>query len=244
MGIKRAIKNSIKRLLAARGYALVSANEARATTECVFQRIVKRNHPLKTVIDIGASDGRWSSSLMRYFPLCQYLLIEAQPVHETALRQFCSARQNTQCVLAAAGETLGQINFDTADPFGGQASHTPYAAHNITVPMTSIDHEIESRQLEGPYLMKLDTHGYEVPILKGARQTLLATEVIVMECYNFRIAPECLLFYEMCEHLKGLGFRCIDMIGPLFRVHDDVLWQMDLVFVKDSRAEFSYLAYK
>jgi FkbM family methyltransferase len=244
MSIRQAIKNSIKRLLAAWGYALVHVDMAQATTECALQRIVKRKHPFKTVIDIGASDGRWSSSLMRHFPLCQYLLIEAQPIHETALRRFCSVHKNTQFALAAAGETVGQINFDAAEPFSGQASHAPYPAHNIIVPMTSIDHEVQSRQLEGPYLMKLDTHGYEVPILKGALQTLLATEVIVMECYNFRIAPECLLFFEMGEHMKGLGFRCIDFIGPLFRPHDDALWQMDLVFVKDSRSEFSYLGYK
>jgi hypothetical protein len=98
-------------------------------------------------------------------------------------------------------------------------------------------------QFDGPYLLKLDTHGYEVPILEGARETLTRTEAIIMECYNFRIAPECLMFGDMCQHMERLGFRCIDLVDPMHRLADDSLWQMDLVFVRGDRPEFSYLGY-
>lgn len=181
---------------------------------------------------------------MKYYPEAQYLLIEAQEVHAAALKQFAAARQNVQFILAAAGEAAGQIYFDAADPFGGQASHEPYASNNIQVRMTTIDDEIAARALPQPYLLKFDTHGFEVPILKGAARTLKDTAVIVMECYNFKIAPDCLLFPEMCEYLKVLGFRCIDLVDPLYRPHDNSFWQMDLVFVRADRPEFSYQQYK
>ena len=92
--------------------------------------------------------------------------------------------------------------------------------------------------------MKLDTHGFEVPILEGAVRTLAETEVILIECYTFRIAPACLTFAEMCRYLGERGFRCIDLGDPLYRPHDDALWQMDLVFVRKDRPEFSYLGYR
>ena len=103
---------------------------------------------------------------------------------------------------------------------------------------------MKARGLEGPYLLKLDTHGFEVPILKGAARTLASTEVIVMECYNYRIAPECLTFDEMCRHLGERGFRCIDLVDPLYRPYDDAFWQLDLVFIRSNRPEFSHQDYR
>jgi len=238
------IKNTIQRLLDSMGYTIIRVDSNRATMRCAIQRLAERNHSFKTVIDVGASDGRWSLLFMEHFHWCQYLLIEAQSTHEKALRQFCSEHKNAQFILAAAGETPGQINFDASDTFGGQASYTPYPANNIIVPVTTIDDEVQSKQLKEPYLIKFDTHGFEVPILRGALHTLHATEVIIMECYNFKATPEGLLFFEMCEYLKEFGFRCIDLVDPLYRPYDNSFWQMDLVFVKDSRPEFSYLQYR
>lgn len=245
MSIKQAITGSVKKLLASQGYILTRASHLdRYTMESAFRALAERNHTVNTVIDVGASNGCWSSALMKFFPQSDYFLIEAQPVHEAALQQFCSDHGNSQYVLAAAGDTSGQLYFDATDPFAGQASYTPYAANNIVVPVTTIDHEVQARQLKPPYLIKLDTHGFEIPILKGAMNTLKRTEVIVVECYNFKIAPECLLFFEMCEYLKGLGFRCVDLIDVMHRPYDGLLWQMDLIFVPDSRPEFSYPDYE
>jgi hypothetical protein len=110
--------------------------------------------------------------------------------------------------------------------------------------VTTVDNEVSSRAWTGPYLLKFDTHGFELPILKGALKTLQDTAVVVMECYNFRIAPECLTFHEMCAYLGGLGFRCIDLVDPMYRPHDDALWQMDLVFLRQTRPEFTYTEYR
>ncbi|MBI3960093.1 MAG: FkbM family methyltransferase [Chloroflexi bacterium] len=240
--LKQIIKSGIRKLLASQGYFIVK--QTPGTMGGAFRAIAKRKHLFNTVIDVGASNGSWTDSLMKYFPQCQYLLIEAQPVHAKELNQFSNEHKNVQIVLAAAGETSGQIYFDATNPLGGQASYTPYASNNIQVPATTIDNEIQVRKLVGPYLLKLDTHGFEVPILKGASRTLAETDVIVIECYNFRIAPECMLFFEMCDYLEGFGFRCIDLVDPLYRPYDDSFWQMDLVFVKDNRPEFSYLSYQ
>ena len=242
----QAIKALIQRLLALLGLRLVRVGGPtdRPRMENGLRALAARGHAVKTVIDIGASNGSWSACLMPHFPRSQYLLIEAQSVHEPALRDYCRHNTNAQYVLAAAGEQAGEIFFDASDPFGGQASNVVTSAAHVRVPVTTVDAEIAARGLPGPYLLKLDTHGFEVPILRGAARTLRDTEVIFMECYNFRISPECLTFDEMCRYLAERGFRCIDLIEPLYRPYDGSLWQMDLVFVKSDRAEFSYQGYR
>lgn len=240
------IKSTARRFLRTLGYSVtrVGSPADRATMEGAFRALARRKHAFRTVVDIGASNGSWSASLMRHFPACQYLLIEAQPVHRKALETFCARNANSQYVLAAAGEKPGQIFFDAADPLGGQAAYVPHSAADIRVPVVTIDEELAARKLEGPYLLKFDTHGFEVPILTGAASTLERTEVVVMECYNFRIAPEALTFDEMCRYMGERGFRCVDLVEPLHRPYDDSFWQMDLIFVRNDRPEFSYQRYR
>lgn len=240
------IKAGIKKLMRHLGIHVsrVGGPADRATMEGAFRALVRRGHKVETVIDIGASNGSWSASLMRHFPDCRYLLVEAQPVHEPALRAFCARHPNAQFVLAAAGDKSGEIYFDAADPLGGQAAYAPRSDAHIRVPVVTIDAEVKARNLPGPYLLKLDTHGFEVPILSGAGATLARTEVVIMECYNFRIAPEALTFDEMCRYLGERGFRCIDLVEPMHRPRDNSFWQMDLVFVRAERPEFAYLRYR
>ena len=240
------LKDGARETLRVLGYDIVPLNSplSRCHMEAALGALYRRGISVNTVIDIGASDGSWSSLLMRHYRDCQYLLIEAQPVHENALRSFCARHPNAQFVLAAAGEREGRIHFDARDPFGGQASYSQTGTGNIEVPVVTIDAEVASRALKPPYLLKLDTHGFEVPILAGAAKTLSEAEVVVVECYNYRIAPECLTFDEMCRYLGERGFRCIDLVDPLHRPYDDSFWQMDLVFVRKNRPEFEYRHYE
>jgi FkbM family methyltransferase len=246
MHIKQFIKNKIKQWLASRGYALYknqNGHDYEPTIDGAFKRLLRRNIPIQTVIDIGASDGSWSAKLMQFLPLAHYFLVEAQPVHQKALEQFCGKKKNIEFILAAASDKKGKLYFDTSDPLGGLASDTPFQSHCIEVPATTIDHEISKRALQKPFLLKLDTHGFERPILEGAHKTLPETEIIIIECYNFRIAPTCLLFHEICDYLKGFEFRCIDIFDPIYRLHDHSFWQMDMVFIKANRSEFLYQKY-
>lgn len=207
-------------------------------------RTLAEKHHINTIIDVGASNGSWTKMALEYFPDSSYLLVEAQPVHLAALTECVSNLPNVQFVLSAAGDRQGHIYFDAEDPFGGQASNTPYKHNNIVVPVTTIDHEVKSRGLSGPYLVKLDTHGFELPIFRGAAQILKETEIVIVECYNFKISPECLLFYEMCEYLEAVGLRCIDLADPLWRPYDNAFWQMDMIFIKKNSPQFSYSDYK
>jgi FkbM family methyltransferase len=204
-----------------------------------------RKTPVRTLIDVGASDGRWSKEAMDSFPQASYLLIEAQQAaHEAGLRGFCRDHPNATYVLAAAGDRIGTIHFDAEDPFGGVATETACAEHDIEVPVTTIDFEVEQRRLEAPFLIKLDTHGFEVPILKGAAHTLKSTNMLVIEAYNFKLCDGCLRFHELCAYMEGCGFRCSDIFDVNYRPKDDFLWQMDMVFVPDTRREFEHDGYR
>jgi len=216
---------------------------SRGSMRGAMQSLAQHSLSLNTIVDIGASDGHWAAMAMGYFPLANYLLIEAQAVHKPKLDAFIKEHQNSQYCLAAAGDTEGHIFFDAGNPFGGQASYEPYAQNNIELPVTTIDKQIATRGLSGPYLLKLDTHGFEVPILTGAATTLKETVAIVIECYVQHLTKTSLTFSQMCTYLDLLGFRCIDAVDLEWRPFDNTLWQMDLVFIRKDRPEFTYHDY-
>lgn len=209
-----------------------------------LSRVSSRPLDIQTVIDIGASDGRWSQVAMEFFPKASYLLIDANEIHTPKLEQFRNEHKQVDYIVAAAGDTRGELYFDNSNPFGGLASHSPLAGQYITVPTTTIDTLVHEKQLSPPFLLKLDTHGFEVPIFEGAKATLPKTNLIVVEVYNFQLTSESLQFNQMCDFLKSKGFRPIDICSPLHRPKDKALWQFDLLFVRADRPEFQNNVYE
>jgi FkbM family methyltransferase len=213
------------------------------STDRALYRIRERGMNIGTVIDVGASNGMWSEVCEKHFPDARYFLVEAQRAHEAALNTYSATRPHVEYVISAAGDSLGVIKFNDDDLFGGVATHTSADWAKTTVPMTTIDFETQNRNLPGPYLIKLDTHGFEREILAGAVETLRDTNLLVIETYVFKLRDGAPLFDEMVKYMRDRGFQVIDMSEPLWRHKDNSLWQIDMFFVKDSRAEFSYTEY-
>jgi len=66
------------------------------STDRALWRVANRDLEIGTVIDIGASDGRWSDVCAKHYPDAYYLLIEAQDPHEEALKAYVSAHPKAQ----------------------------------------------------------------------------------------------------------------------------------------------------
>jgi FkbM family methyltransferase len=217
---------------------------AEFTMAAALSRVARRGVSFKTIIDVGASDGRWADLALSAFPGKECLLLEANAVHEASLRLFCSNRVDCRYQLIAAGGHDGHLYFDASDPMGGQASQLEDDNHALAVSCRSIDTLVKELQLAGPFLIKLDTHGYEKPILKGAQETLRHTNVVVIECYLFNVAEDALRLPEMCKYMESQGFRCIDMADPMLRKLDGAWWQVDLVFLRSTDEAFDSDAYE
>jgi FkbM family methyltransferase len=183
---------------------------------------------------VGASNGSWSKRALSIWPEARVLLIEAQPGHRAALDA-----SGMDYVLAAAGEHEGETHFDATDLMGGVASPLLTGPADIIVPMTTIDSEVGRRNLPPPFLIKLDTHGTEREILRGASGTLLDAALLVVEAYNFELRPGAPRFPELCAFLEERGFFPLDLADPLHRASDGALWQLDLLFARADWPGFS-----
>lgn len=210
--------------------------------EAALSRCRGRISHVGTLLDVGASNGSWSLLARRHFPEMGCFMIEAQQEHETALLKLKRGGPSFDYMIAAAGDCDGSVHFQEGDLFGGVATHCPKGDGFRQVPMVALDSVVKDRLLSPPFMLKLDTHGFEVPILEGAEETLRKTVLIVIEVYNFQLMPQSLRFHEIIAYLEERGFRCVDICDPLFR-KDGVLWQMDLFFMRADVAEFNSNSY-
>lgn len=236
----RIIHNVIQNLGYAERVAFVSMS-----TTLAMNRIAARGIAINTVLDVGASNGSWSLEARQCWPDAQYHLVEANVQHKPALEAVCSATPGFSYVLAAASDEPGTVFFDGSGAFGGLAmkGENPDRPSARSVPAVTLDSEAKNKGLAGPYLVKLDTHGFEVPILNGSKEVLAQANLVVIETYNFQLEKDSLKFWQICQFMDDLGFAVIDISEPMWRLKDSAFWQIDLLFVPKSRPELSYNHY-
>ena len=169
--MKKKLVRSLKSFINKLGYHIDKIDRNSLTMIGGLERSAKHTSP-KSFIDVGASDGRWTELAMQFFPNAHYLLVEAQEGHRKDLEHFQSKNKNISICMAAAGDTEGEIYFDASDLHAGLASKEKLEKNCITVPVTTIDLQVEKHKLQPPFCIKLDTHGFEIPILEGATKTL------------------------------------------------------------------------
>lgn len=241
--MKTQILKLTNSLLASFGVEITPTFE-RFSMKSAIQRTHKHGICFNSVIDLGASNGQWSLKAMETFPDVSYLAVEALYEREDSLKKNRKEYANFDYIICAAGNKNNiTAELNIAEDLDGSTINGS-GGSSREVPMRSIDSIVSEKKLKGPYFLKFDTHGFELPIIEGATSTLSETSVIVMEVYNFDITDHAKRFPEMCLYLEGLGFRCYDMADPMLRIHDNTLWQMDLFFCRKNSIIFQHTQYK
>lgn len=240
MSFRNAILSSLNRLFALRGLELRSRVriESDCSMEAGLRRAGARLPKIGTVIDVGAAAGEWTKLARPHFPEVRFFLIEPLRERVPELEKL-----GVDFLSAVAGAETGETTLNVTDDLNGSGVADAPGNGSRTVAVTTIDREVAARNLPAPYFIKLDTHGYEVPILEGARTTLANTALVMIEAYNFQLTAGCLRFPQLCARMEEVGFLPCDMIEPARRPGDLALWQMDIVFARADAPIFSRKIY-
>ena len=240
------IKTIIKNLVSKTGYSIhknTPANFAQQPQESSMNEGLKRMMKLgispSTVIDVGAAQGSWTKNLLNLWPKADFHLIEPLKENLPHLSELKNSYSNIKYHLAVAGESAGEVNILVSPDLDGSGIYGTDNGNTRPVPVMMIDSIPGTERV----LIKLDTHGYEVPILKGAKKTLESTELLVIEVYGFRISPTCLLFHELSDYLDHLGFRLVDIVDIMRRPGDNAFWQADAFYLRKDHPVFANNSY-
>lgn len=191
----------------------------------------------ETIVDVGAAVGGWTRTAMEVWPAARYELLEPLLEQQGILAKLKSENPNVNFYQAVAGKATGEIAFDVSSDLHGSGIYGQDCENTRMVPMVTIDEIVKDKP--GPVMIKLDTHGYELPILQGAKQTLKKTSLLVIEVYGFHVSPTCLLFHELSSYLYEKGFRLVDMVDIMRRPTDCAFWQADAFYIRKDHEVFT-----
>jgi FkbM family methyltransferase len=208
-------------------------------------RYLRGSGPI-ALIDVGASEGRFTASLKGFAGVRKALLVEPLPHRcERLKEQFPGEGFQIEC--AAAGDTEKEVELDVLafdystsllkinrDDPSASGTHDFSVRQRIRTRVRPLDRICEDLGFAGPIdLLKLDVQGAEGLVMKGALQTLKRATAIWTEV-SFRALYEgSVTFSGMYELCRASGFR-LQAIEEGFCGADGELLQGDALFVREA----------
>ena len=182
----------------------------------------RRTNPV--ILDVGANDGETVSAFLRRFPHARILAFEPYaPLYQRLRRRFrhTTTVETLNVALGAAPGTarlhlysghrmnsLLRLDADPANPMA--AGFTERGA--VTVPVATIDDFVRERRLPRVDILKIDTQGYDLEVLRGAAVQLAAHRVgaVLLEVNFVPMYERQASFADLHALLTGHGYRLVD----------------------------------
>jgi FkbM family methyltransferase len=194
-----------------------------------------------TVIDVGASVGKFSRAVLGMWPDAAVIAFEALPAAAVELQATAQLRARVELHQVALGDHDGTITFYPHE-YSLSSSPLPVSAEiqrryrwaretpPIEVPVRRLDAVLAGRVLAGPVLLKLDVQGYELKVLAGAPQTLASVAAIVIEQAFDAVYQDQPLFGASHRALEQAGWR---LVRPLdWRREGERVAEMDCLYLR------------
>lgn len=186
-----------------------------------------RKQNLKSMLDIGANLGSFAHVIKSYVPDLEIMMIEANPFCDGFLKKTGIPYQ-----IVCLSDSEKEVNFFLEDKnfVGTGASYylertQAYASKNFTKMNTKMLDDVVSQTYD---LIKMDTQGSELDIIKGGKKTIDAAKYVLIETSIIEYNENAPLKEEIFNYMANIGFKPFKKIEDHFM--DDKLIQEDWIF--------------
>jgi FkbM family methyltransferase len=241
------VKASVQRLVRRLGW------EVRPITSAnIEQQVVKdilKFTGVKLVLDVGANSGQWGDLVFETGFDGKLISFEAIPSVHTTLVARAKRRGRSWEVApcAALGSERGHVEFNisantlSSSVLSMRREHEEAAPQSVYVDkqMVAVERldELASRLLppEGHLMIKIDTQGYELHVLKGASGLLHRVVAMQLELSLVTLYEGAPTFSEMVSYMQSIGFEIFNIV-PVFKDNrTGRVLQVDGYFVRGDR---------
>lgn len=184
----------------------------------------------RTVFDIGVAYGTYE--LYRAFPDAHYHLID--PTRES-LRYMELLKRRLRCEIhrVALGNRDGEIDITIHRDIQGATVLDDHKSMEILrrdrVPLRRFDSLIG--EIARPSLCKIDVQGAELMVLEGMTGRLASIDAVVVEVSTIATLEGGPEVHDIVRFMHDHGFLMTDVVGMVRRPLDDVMAQLDLLFL-------------
>ena len=189
-----------------------------------------------TILDIGAHTGQFYGWAKNVWPEAFIWMIEANNCHENALKNLVSSN-NDRYIIATMGDKERKVNFYTRKDKPHTEGASYYKEANYwDIPQLVMEIPKNLQTLDNIFteessfdLIKIDTQGSELDIIKGGLGICKKSSYIILEVatieYNIGAPTES----EVISFMDSIGFKNMITIGEHVD-NDNIIIQKDIVF--------------
>ncbi len=195
------------------------------------------------IIDIGAFDGEVSLKLAKEFPKCKVLAFEPNPAMFETASQNVKGKPNITLKNVAISDVNGTTTFNitankvssSLNPINsGGLTESQRGELSVEKQVTVQTQTLDSLNIVHPILLvKIDTQGHEMAVLKGATNTLQKTLYVLAEMNNHAIYGKSSKYYEVDQWLREHGFTLEDIIVT-YRKEGVTVTEFDALYINTS----------
>ncbi len=183
-----------------------------------------------TFIDVGASGGihqRWNA----ISPKPRAILFEPDP---RAREKLIEESDNSIILSTALSDHQGMMEFNLCHAQPLSSVYKPNLpllkrflepqyqsgfeiVKSVSLPCDTLDHQLKEKEITDVDFVKVDVEGHELPILRGAVQTLKQAIGLEIEVGFMRVRHDQPLFEEVHREVSQAGFELFDLEKSYFR---------------------------
>jgi FkbM family methyltransferase len=227
------------------GYEIVNRKEIAFGCDWVLdvQRISSAwEWEIKVIFDVGANIGQAAERLSRAFPKSLVFAFEPTPMTAVLLRERASGMTGVKVIEKALGATVGTADLfiydltvlNSLNPSAAYSKRFEKSGDKIQCEVTTVDQFCSENSIDQIDLLKIDTEGYDLEVLKGSIGVLSAglIKFIYVEFNDIHpiLGVKGGALAPICELLHPYGFQFISSYtdyvvteGELFAVCNALL---------------------
>jgi len=233
------MKKFIRQLIEKAGYTVFKTAYMPKQIDVILD--IRRLVPLSSVqviFDVGANVGETVCWLRRAFPHAHIVAFEPVKATFRELERRVGHLPNVTLLNVALGEQpkveVMYLQMHSGhNSLNPSVNHPAPAGHSEEVQVETVQNIARKLALPRIDFFKIDTEGYEIPVLTGATDYLPTTTFIYAEI-DFEINGRHTNFFALHEFLSRQGFAFFGLYGP-YHYEDGRLNYANALFVNPAR---------
>ena len=194
------------------------------------------------IFDVGANVGQTAHEFGIHFPQAKILSFEPDPVSFSILQASANGHANLSIYNLGFSVQPGRLRFDNTSPesvlhaIAKDQSNERLPLVNVT----TIDLFCAAHCIERISLLKIDTEGHDLDVIRGASNMLTRgnIDVVFAECSLTQVSKRLVSFSEMQADMRERGYVCFGIYQQAFGsdTHDPQINWANCAYVSKTHA--------
>ncbi len=201
----------------------------------LLEHVLKASPGPCVLLDVGANKGDWTAQALEIAQARREIHVHSfEP--SMATRSMLTARFVGSAAVTvqpyALSETVGETTFYSKEAGAGTNSLSPSSGSNVEiVKLLTIDQFLHQTGIEPVLMVKIDTEGFDLLVLKGAIESLHDGRIEIVQFeYNWRWLLNHASLRDVFDLISGKSYRLGKLVGETIEFYEEWHFELDRYF--------------